>query len=75
MRQVFGWASAVVMAVVLSGCATTEFKGPCGNCTYGYATVKKSTERHAFCVVNGKQVDCTKSPAECPECAKHGTMK
>jgi hypothetical protein len=43
---------------------------PCASCSEGYVSVKKSTEKHAFCVVNGKQVDCTKTPSECPACAK-----
>jgi hypothetical protein len=43
---------------------------PCADCTEGVTTVKKNVEPRTFCVVNGKQVDCTKTPAECPKCAQ-----
>lgn len=72
MRQVLGLISTAILAVVFaSGCASAPSgAGPCASCVQGVTTVKKTTERHWFCVVNGKQVDCTKNPAECPECAK-----
>ena len=71
MRAILTASLAVILASVI-GCASTGGAGsdPCASCTYGYVAVKKTTERHSFCVVNGKQVDCTKSPAECPTCAK-----
>ncbi len=65
-------ASAVLLAVGFVGCASAPTNQPCASCVDGVASVKKGTEKHAYCVVNGKQVDCTKNPAECPSCAKAG---
>ena len=72
MRRLVDWLMVGVLAVVVAGCETTGGGSglPCEKCSYGYAQVKKSSERHAFCMVNGKQVDCTKNPAECPGCKK-----
>ena len=60
------------LTIGLVGCASTDGRGsgPCASCVDGVTTVKKTPERHSFCVINGKQVDCTKNPAECPTCAK-----
>jgi hypothetical protein len=64
-------AAAALLAVGFAGCASAPAgSGPCASCVDGVTTVKKTPERHSFCVVNGKQVDCTKNPAECPNCAK-----
>ncbi len=64
-------ASAVLLlAVVFAGCASAPTNQPCASCSEGVASVKKGVEKRAYCVVNGKQVDCTKNPAECPACAK-----
>ena len=67
-------AAAVLLTVGFVGCATSGAPSnqPCASCSQGTATVKKGTETHAYCVVNGKQVDCTKNPPECPACAKAG---
>lgn len=64
-------SAVLVLAVGFVGCASAASgAGPCASCVDGATTVRKSTESHSFCVVNGKQVDCTKNPAECPRCAK-----
>lgn len=68
---------AVVLAVsslVVVSCATMG-STPCESCNYAYVPVKKSSERQVFCEINGKRVDCKKTPAECPECAKHSPAK
>jgi hypothetical protein len=73
MRRILGWSLVAVMAVALAGCATEKghsSKDPCADCTYAYVPAGKQTNRKAVCVVNGKLMDCTKSPPECPECAK-----
>jgi hypothetical protein len=73
MRAILKLALAGVMAAGLAACESTgggAGAGPCASCSEGVTTVKKTTEKRAFCVVNGKQVDCTKNPAECPACAK-----
>lgn len=71
MRRVLGWTCAAVLAVILAGCTSTgHSEGACESCTYAYMPVKKSVERRTVCMKDGKVYDCTKSPAECPECAK-----
>ena len=71
MKRIVSGMAAAVLAIALAGCATTGGSGgPCEACTYGYTPVKKSMERHAFCMVDGKKVDCTKNPADCPSCRK-----
>jgi hypothetical protein len=37
--------------------------------------VGKHTEWRDFCVVNGRSVDCTKNPPQCPECAKESAHR
>ena len=72
MSKLLGVLGVAVMAVSMAACASTgkPAGSGCEACTYGYASVMKNSERHAFCVVNGKQVDCTKNPSDCPSCAK-----
>lgn len=67
-------AATVLLAAGFVGCATSGAPSnpPCASCSQGTATVKKGTETHAYCVVDGKQVDCTRTPPECPACAKAG---
>lgn len=71
MRHVLGFMSAAVLAVILaSGCADSPKMGmPCDNCKFRVADTKGQPPK-LFCKVDGKEVDCRKSPAECPECAK-----
>ena len=70
MATLLKMSAALLLAVGFAGCASAPTNQPCASCVDGVATVKKGTEKHAICVVNGKQVDCTKNPAECPRCAK-----
>lgn len=74
MATILKLSATLLLAVGFMGCQTSggASNQPCASCVDGVATVKKSYEKHAFCVVNGKQVDCTKNPAECPNCAKAG---
>lgn len=70
MGKTMAWMAALVVAASMTSCAPLTPMGTCASCVDGVTSVKKGTERHAFCVVNGKQVDCTKTPAECPNCKK-----
>ena len=70
MATLLKLSAILVLAVGFVGCASAPTNQPCASCTHGVASVKKGTEAHAYCVVNGKQVDCTKNPSECPSCAK-----
>lgn len=70
MGKTMAWLAALAVAAGMTGCAAVTPKGTCASCVDGVTYVNKSVERHAFCVVNGKQVDCTKTPAECPGCKK-----
>lgn len=64
-------SAALLLAIGFAGCAASApTNHPCASCSEGMASVKKGYEKRAYCVVNGKQVDCTKNPAECPSCAK-----
>jgi hypothetical protein len=73
MRRFLGWTLAGLMAFALAGCASTGAGAtPCEKCDYGYVAVGQRArfERRAWCLVDGKKMDCTKTPPECPECAK-----
>lgn len=70
MATLLKMSAALLLAIGFAGCASAPTNHPCASCSSGVASVKKGTETHAYCVVNGKQVDCTKNPAECPSCAK-----
>ena len=76
------WTTAALLALALAGCATTGGAGaPCEKCDYGYVYVGKraelkkwcnpNAEKPTCCIKEGKMLDCTKTPAECPECAKN----
>lgn len=69
-RRVLITVASLAMAV-LASCTMGPKSGlPCDDCRFGVATQKAQPPR-VFCVVNGKEVDCRKSPAECPECVPH----
>jgi hypothetical protein len=70
MRTLAAFGTAVLLVVSVSCANTRELEKPCAQCVEGVATVKKNVERRVFCVVNGRQVDCTKNPPECPKCAQ-----
>lgn len=73
MKKLIVGALAVILAMGLAGCAGVGSGGaPCANCSYAYVPAHKNVEGRAFCEINGKKVDCKKTPAECPECAKAG---
>lgn len=71
MRQAWVLFSAAFLALVLvSGCASGPSSGKtCDQCRFAVPD-KKTDPPKKYCVVDGKQVDCRKAPAECPECAK-----
>jgi hypothetical protein len=61
----------LVHDVTESAVATTDYpRNICTDCSYHFVTVGKHSERRDFCEVDGRQVDCTKNPPECPMCAK-----
>jgi hypothetical protein len=76
MHRLSIWMCGGALALLLAGCATTSSGLPCESCDWGYRTVTEKPvkalplERRVFCVIDGKVVDCKKTPAECPECAK-----
>ena len=71
-------AVAAILSVAVIGCATDEKKStskpaassmPCERCKFGVSDQKASPPKH-YCKVDGKTVDCRKTPPECAECAK-----
>ncbi len=52
---------------VLASCSMSKSGMPCDDCRFGVSAQKAQPPR-IFCAVNGKEVDCRKSPPECPEC-------
>lgn len=72
MSKVFGWIFAVMVMVSLSGCKSIQagYAMPCEDCKYGVRSVGKGSPPRFFCVVDGKEVDCTTKQIGCPECAK-----
>lgn len=67
-----GWTMMFVVAILLAGCASTQSSSmPCAKCKWGAKNTQgPMTDPMVYCVVDGKKVDCTKNPPECPECAK-----
>ena len=78
MKCISTWVTVALLAAALTGCASGQAQPaasgmPCENCKYGVRSVGKALPVRVFCVVDGKEVDCRKTPAECPECKKmHG---
>lgn len=82
MRRFLGWAASAAMAVAMVGCASLSTPSvPCEKCDYGYVYLGKRSElrrwcnnpnsdKPSCCIKDGKILDCTKNPMECPECAK-----
>ncbi len=48
----------------------STYSGPCERCSNHQVGMGKHFERRDFCVVNGHEVDCSRNPAQCPDCAK-----
>lgn len=82
MRRLLGMMAAATLAIAMFGCASTGGGAsvPCEKCDYGYVYLGKRTELRRWCNPNadkptccikeGKIMDCSKNPMECPECAK-----
>ena len=68
MRTLLGIAAALAIAIGFSGCATAGGGTPCEKCDYGYVATGKSITSKVGCIVDGKVVDCSKNPSECPGC-------
>jgi|KBSSwiStaDraftv2_1062776.scaffolds.fasta_scaffold2725679_2 hypothetical protein len=82
MRRCLSWLAAAALAVGLAGYASTGGANvPCEKCDSGYVYLGKRSEpkkwcntsgdKPTCCIKDGKILDCTKNPAECPECAKN----
>jgi len=72
-RLLMTLAAALVLAVGLAGCTSTAAttSTPCASCKWGAKNTQgPMNDPVKYCVYGGKQVDCTKTPPECPECAK-----
>ena len=69
MKKLIGMMAALVMAAGFAGCTSGPSSGvPCEKCDYGYVTTGKSISRKVGCIVDGKIVDCSKNPSDCPGC-------
>lgn len=64
-RQVRVWVHDVSMTP-----AGRVYSGPCSDCSHRYVPVGHNAQYTDFCMVGNRRVDCSKNPAECPECAK-----
>jgi uncharacterized lipoprotein YbaY len=72
MRQILSMAIGAVLAIALAGCASTSTSNaPCASCKWSAKNSQgPAGDPKLGCVVDGKTVDCKKTPPECPECAK-----
>jgi hypothetical protein len=72
MRKLLTWASAIALAVTLAACtAPSSSSAPCASCKWGVKNTQGPMQDPVtYCVVDGKKMDCSKNPPECPECAK-----
>jgi hypothetical protein len=72
MRHIVSISMVVVVALGLAGCASTPpASSPCGSCKWSARNTQgPAGDPVVYCVVDGKKMDCRKSPPECPECAK-----
>lgn len=72
MRTVVAVLVVLFVAVAVLGCAGTGKSGmPCESCQYKVKPGNPKTQPAKItCVVDGKEVDCRKTPAECPGCRK-----
>lgn len=81
MSRCLSGVAAALMLLAVAGCASTGgVSTPCEKCEYGYVYLGKRTELRKWCKVegdkatccikDGKIYDCSKTPMECPECAK-----
>jgi len=82
MRRCLSWMAAGLLALGLVGCASAGTANvPCEKCDYGYVYLGKRSELRRWCnasgdkptccIKDGKIYDCSKTPMECPECAKN----
>lgn len=71
MKRLLNWMAAGLFAVALAGCTSTaQASKPCDGCVHGVYYGGKNLQQGSFCMVNGKQVNCSTNPAECPTCKK-----
>ncbi len=63
--------TGLLLGFSAGGCNTASSKpgGPCADCQYGVVTGEKSATKRAFCVVDGKVINCDKNEKGCPGCA------
>jgi hypothetical protein len=61
---------AFLAAALATGCASSSSSGmTCEHCKFAVPD-KKTDPPKLYCVIDGKKVDCRKTPADCPDCAK-----
>ena len=72
MKTLLSWVSLCAMAIILAGCSGPGYTSlPCSSCKWGAKNTQGPMSNPvAYCMVDGKKVDCKASPAQCPECAK-----
>ncbi len=78
MRTILSLAMAGVLAIGLAGCTTTASttNSPCASCKWSARNFQGPAGDPVLgCVVEGKKVDCKKTPPEGPECAKMQSQK
>jgi hypothetical protein len=77
MRQILSLAMASVLAIGLAGCASTPASSsPCASCKWSARNTQgPAGDPTPYCMMDGKKMDCHKTPPECPECAKKVAQK
>lgn len=74
IRRISLLMALYLLAFNIGGCVGTP--NPCEGCIHSRTTLKHVPgtccgERRTSCVIDGRELNCQKDPAECPECAKH----
>ncbi len=71
-----GWALSAVLAVVVIILLVVIWatRGPqlCARCELGIVNEPADTRPHLRprCVLNGREIDCSKVPGKCPDCGE-----
>lgn len=76
-RIIIGGIIMIGLSAFVAGCSgtPTQAGAPCEKCNYGFVSVGKTPQKRYWCIVDGKTYDCSKNPAECPECRAMKDMK
>ena len=72
MRRALRSVLGVLLILLLDACVgSTPAQVSCESCRHGYRRVsRRFIEPTVTCIIDGKIVDCRKTPPECPECAR-----